>query len=152
MSDGQWAADITWTMSSWCQWTNEQLSNSWAMSSWYQLANEQLMSVDKWGPDLSWPISSWRQLANEQLTLFGQWSADIGRLLSSWQQQLANEQVAIVEQSAADISWPMRWVQHFQIEFDQRNVLRVFVIVSGPVGNPESSSVQSPQTNWGSPE
>ena len=33
------------------------------------------------------------------------------------------------------------WVQHFQIEHYQRNVLRVFVIVSGPVGNPESSSV-----------
>ena len=35
-------------------------------------------------------------------------------------------------------------VHHVQGEHYQRNVLRVFVIVSGPVGNPESSSVQSP--------
>ena len=35
-------------------------------------------------------------------------------------------------------------VQHVQGEHYQRNILRVFVIVSGPVGNPKSSSVQSP--------
>ena len=32
-------------------------------------------------------------------------------------------------------------VQHVQIEHYQKNVLRVIVIVSGPVGNPESSLV-----------
>ena len=32
-------------------------------------------------------------------------------------------------------------VQHVQIEHYQKNVLRVIVIVSGPVGNPESSLI-----------
>ena len=39
------------------------------------------------------------------------------------------------------------WVQYFQGEHYQRNVLRIFVILSDPVGNPESSSVHRRSSN-----
>ena len=57
-------------------------------------------------------MSSWFQLANEQLILVGQWAADFSWPISSWF-QLANEQLISVGQWAADFRWLMSsWHQY----------------------------------------
>ena len=78
MSFGKWAADITWSMSSWLQLVNKQLTpvGQWAAD-----------VIGQWAINISRPMSSWHQLANEQLASLGQWAYDISRPMISWYEQ-----------------------------------------------------------------
>ena len=48
MSNGQWEADV-----------------KWSIKSWFQMANEKLISNGQWAADVKGPMRSWCQNANE---------------------------------------------------------------------------------------